>query len=470
MSVPAWVTDAIFYQIFPDRFENGDPGNDPSNKVEWDTLPTPYTFFGGDIQGIIQRLDHLAELGINAIYLNPIFQSPSTHRYNATDYYKIDRKLGDMGDWQVLVKAAHQRDIRIILDGVFNHCGRGFFAFDDVLENGEHSPYKDWFHIFHFPVDAYSPGDARDYLGWWKLKSLPKLNTSNVEVRAYLLDVARYWIEQGADGWRLDVPNEIDDDRFWAEFRQVVLAANPQAYLVGEIWDVVPRWVGENHFDGLMNYPLRSAVLELLQGKMKATLFAERVESLLTVYPQENIYAQFNSLGTHDTERVLTMLGGNINKVKLAFSFLFAYPGVPSIYYGDEIGLEGHKDPDCRRTFPWDRTRWNMELFDHVKQLSQLRARYPALRSGTLQRVMANDGQNCYAFRRELDGEQIVIAVNASGSKRSLTLPAADLGWQDGQKIMDLLGSGAYNVSERQFGVKLAPHSAAWLIAGTAIE
>jgi cyclomaltodextrinase / maltogenic alpha-amylase / neopullulanase len=285
MSVPAWVKDAVFYQIFPDRFENGDDRNDPPNKAAWGKHPTPFTFFGGDLQGIIQRLDHLTELGINAIYLNPIFESPSTHRYNTTDYYRIDRKLGTMEDWRALVEAAHRRGIRLVLDGVFNHCGRGFFAFNDILENGEFSPYRDWFHIKHFPVDAYSLGDAHDYVGWWRHKSLPKLNTSNVEVRQFLLDVSRYWIEQGADGWRLDVPNEIDDDDFWAEFRQVVKTANPEAYLVGEIWDVVPRWVGENHFDGLMNYPLRNAVLELLSGHIKASAFADQVEQLLTVYP-----------------------------------------------------------------------------------------------------------------------------------------------------------------------------------------
>jgi cyclomaltodextrinase / maltogenic alpha-amylase / neopullulanase len=463
MSVPAWVRDAIFYQIFPERFENGDTGNDPSNKVDWDSLPTPYTFFGGDLQGIIQRLDHLTELGINAIYLNPIFQSPSTHRYNATDYYQIDRKLGSMDDWRALVEAAHSRNIRLILDGVFNHCGRGFFAFDDVLENGEHSPYRDWFHILHFPVDAYSPGDARDYIGWWRHKSLPKLNTNNAEVRQYLLDVARYWIEQGADGWRLDVPNEIDDDTFWAEFRQVVLDANPEAYLIGEIWDVVPRWVGENHFDGLMNYPLRSAVLELLQGNLKARLFAERVESLLKVYPQENIYAQFNSLGTHDTERVLTLFGGNGNKVKLAFTFLFAYPGVPSIYYGDEIGIAGGKDPDCRRTFPWDTGRWNLDLFDHVKHLSLLRSQLPALRRGDLKRVLSSDSQNCYAFVRACDGEKILIAMNASGSKRTLSLPVAELGWQNEQNVVDLLSQEKYRVEDGHLTIKLPPHGGTWL-------
>ncbi len=219
MSVPSWVQDSVFYQIFPDRFANGDPGNDPPNVQPWGSPPTIWDFQGGDLQGIIQHFDYLLDLGVNALYLNPIFHATSNHRYNTTDYYKIDPKLGDMGDFHALLDLAHRHNMRLILDGVFNHCGRGFFAFADVLENHQHSPYRDWFHINRFPVDAFSPGEARDYKAWWGIKSLPKFNTTNPDVRKYLLDVARYWIEQGADGWRLDVPNEIDDDPFWDEFR-----------------------------------------------------------------------------------------------------------------------------------------------------------------------------------------------------------------------------------------------------------
>ena len=188
-----------------------------------------------------------------------------------------------------MIEHAHRNQVRIILDGVFNHCGRGFFAFNDILENQEYSAYRDWFHINHFPVDAYSWGGATDYLGWWGMKSLPKFNTDNPKTRQYLLDVGRYWIEQGADGWRLDVPNEINDDSFWAEFRQVVKAANPEAYLVGEIWTADPRWVGEEHFDGLMNYPIMDAIAGLLATQsLDAAHFAEKVEGLLSLYPREN--------------------------------------------------------------------------------------------------------------------------------------------------------------------------------------
>ena len=199
--------------------------------------------------------------------MNPVFAATSNHRYNTGDYYQIDPKLGTLADFRALIDAAHRNNIRIILDGVFNHCGRGFFAFVDVLENEANSAYKDWFSINHFPLDAYGNGDPPNYAAWWNHRSLPKLNTGNPAVRKYIFDVARYWIEQGADGWRLDVPNEIDDDAFWEEFRHVVKSANRDAYLVGEIWKVNPRWANDTHFDGLMNYPVRDALIPLLQGQ-----------------------------------------------------------------------------------------------------------------------------------------------------------------------------------------------------------
>lgn len=464
MTTPYWVPDSIFYQIFPDRFANGDPDNDPPNVVPWGTPPTLHGFQGGDLRGIIRRFDYLLELGVNALYLNPIFSSPSTHRYNTTDYYQIDPKLGTLADFRALLDLAHRNDMRVILDGVFNHCGRGFFAFVDVLENEAESPYRDWFHIKRFPLDAYTPGEAQHYLGWWNHKSLPKFNTDNPRVRRYILDVARYWIEQGADGWRLDVPNEIDDDGFWEEFRQVVKSANRDAYLLGEIWTIDPRWANDKHFDGLMNYPFRDALLRLLYaGTLDMPHFIEKIEGLLSAYPRENVYAMYVPLGSHDTERLFTKVEGNVDKIKLAFLLQMAYPGAPAVYYGDEIGLAGGKDPDCRRAFPWDRSEWNLELHHWVRTLIHLRKRYPALRRGEYKRLFADPNNGHFAFARILGEEKILVAINASSSPQQFQIPCDPLGWSEGQMVRNPITGQKYTVEGKKFHVKLPAWSGVWV-------
>ncbi|MEA3351499.1 MAG: glycoside hydrolase family 13 protein [Chloroflexota bacterium] len=463
MTVPYWVQDAVFYQIFPDRFANGDVRNDPPNVHPWGSEPTVWNFMGGDLRGVIQHFDYLLDLGITAIYFNPIFLATSNHRYNISDYYRIDPKLGDMDDFRALLEVAHRNDVRVIVDGVFNHCGRGFFAFNDALENGEHSPYKDWFHISEFPVNGYDESKPGRYKAWWNFRSLPKFNTDNPAVRNYIFDVARYWIEQGADGWRLDVPNEIDDDTFWAEFRHVVKSTNREAYIFGEIWEADPRWVGDHHCDGLMNYPVREALMKFLQGEETACEFADRVEGLLERYPRENVYAMYVPLGSHDTERLMTLLGEDIGKVKLAFAFQFAYPGAPAIYYGDEVGMKGGKDPDCRRAFPWDREEQNEELRSWVKRLISLRKRMPSLRRGEYQHVFIDRKRCTYAFARVLGDEVVLVVLNASSSRRHLRLPVDALGWNDGRIVRDLLGTKEYIVSGDELIVTLKPWGGIWV-------
>lgn len=464
MSVPEWVQDAIFYQIFPDRFANGDNENDPPNLVNWGSPPTSWGFQGGDLAGILEKFDYLLDLGITAIYLNPIFQATSNHRYNTTDYYRIDPKLGILDDFHKLIEHAHKNQVRIILDGVFNHCGRGFFAFNDVLENQEYSPYRNWYHIKRFPVDAFSWGGATDYLGWWGMKSLPKFNTGNPITRKYLLDVARYWIEQGADGWRLDVPNEINDDSFWAEFRQVVKSANPDAYLVGEIWSVDQRWVGDEHFDGLMDYPVMEAVLSLIAtNTLDSAHFGDKVEGLLSLYPRENAYAMYVLLDSHDTERILTKMGNNKDKLKLAYLFQFAYPGAPSIYYGDEIGLVGGKDPECRGAFLWEEGRWNTELREYIKTLVLLRKTHGALRRGDYQRV-PQENPHCYAFVRSTADEKVLVIMNASGEQLKQDFNMKDIGWEDSKVIHDLVSpSKTYALTNGMLEVSLPAWGGTWL-------
>ena len=464
MTIPYWVQDAIFYQIFPDRFANGDTNNDPPNIQAWGSPPTSWGFQGGDLRGIITQFNYLLDLGINALYLNPIFHSPSNHRYNTTDYYKIDPHLGDLSDFKALLEVAHANQVRVILDGAFNHCSRGFFAFTDLLENQANSAYKDWFHVQRYPVDAYSPAHRDTYLAWWGYQSMPKFNTNNREVRRYLLDIARYWVELGADGWRLDVPNEIDDDSFWAEFRHVVKSINRDAYLVGEIWTADTRWVGNEHFDGLMNYPLRDAVLEFLTGSgLLATGFADRVENLLKLYPHEHAYSMYLSLGSHDTERIRTKLDGDIGKVKLAYTFLFAYPGAPAIYYGDEIGMLGGKDPECRAAFPWNGESQNYELRGYLQNMIAIRKKLSVLRRGDYRRIFLDDRRQCYIFARTLGRECVLVALNAGATQRHIRFSIKALGWEDGRIVRNLLGQQEYIVSGDSLLVSLAPWSGVWI-------
>lgn len=456
MTVPEWVQDAIFYQIFPDRFANGDANNDPPGTVPWGSDPAVVQFQGGDIRGVIQKMDYLLDLGINAIYFTPIFESVSNHRYDTVDYLLIDRKLGLLDDFKELLRIAHQNQIRVVLDGVFNHCGRSFYAFRDLVENGEKSGYRDWFHVHRFPLSAYTPGKAVNYEAWWGYKSLPKFNTDNPQVRKMILDVARYWIDLGVDGWRLDVPNEIDDDAFWGEFRQTVKSANPEAYILGEIWEALPRWVGDKMFDGVMNYPVRKAVINWLNGDIDSLCFADQVENIQNVYKTENVRAMYNPLGSHDTERLMTMLGENLPRVKLAYLFQFVYPGAPAIYYGDEIGLTGGKDPECRKAFPWEKAEWNVGLRDYLKKLITIRKQHPALRRGAYQRLMINVKHNGYAFCRSLDHEDMIVIMNGSSETQEFPLQVP---FKNKCQLVGLLNGGNFMLEANQARIKLPPWS-----------
>jgi glycosidase len=454
MTVPQWVQDSIFYQIFPDRFNNGNKANDPANILPWEASPTNEGFHGGDLRGIIDRMYYLVDLGVTALYLNPIFLSPSNHRYNTVDYYRVDPKLGTQAELLTLLDVAHRNNIRVILDGVFNHCGRGFFAFSDILENQRSSPYVNWFHIHKFPVDAYSPGDATTYTGWWKYKSLPKFNTNEPAVRKYILDVARYWIEQGFDGWRLDVPNEIDDDSFWFDFRQVVKNTNSEAYLIGEIWDGNPRWVGARHFDGLMNYPVRTLIIDLLIQKILPEAYITGISSWLEKYQRENVFAQFNLLGSHDTERILTTLKGDVAKIKLAMLLLLTYPGAPSIYYGDEIGVSGGSDPDCRRTFPWDESKWNNALRQWVRKLVWIRREKVALRHGEMWFIDCSNHHGLTFIRKD-QHDSVLVVMNLSDTAVTLEIDLEGSGMQNSSSIKSLLTSEKLSIQGGKVAISL---------------
>jgi len=437
---PDWVKHAVFYQIFPDRFAKSDSLEKPYNFEPWDSDPTPFGYKGGDLAGVRERLDYLQDLGVTALYFNPIFQSASNHRYHTHDYYKIDPLLGGDEAFDALLAECQRRGIRIVLDGVFNHTSRGFFPFNDVLENGPASPWVDWFTFYEHPANAYDHGRPPGYEAWAALHALPKLNTDNPQVREYLMRVGEYWLHKGIDGWRLDVPSEIRSDGFWQEFRQRVKAINPEAYIVGEIWGDSRPWLQGDQFDGVMNYLFAEAAIafsaghrvrrETVEGRSYAPwpgidgrAYATKVDHLLGLYPWPVQLTQLNLLDSHDTSRFVTIAGDDRASVRLGTFLLFTFPGAPSIYYGDEIGLGGAlPDHWARKSFPWDHPeRWDLDALTFHKEVIALRQSHPALQTGDYIPLYADP--DVYAFARTLDGSTMIAAVNVAEAPRRFEIP-----------------------------------------------
>jgi cyclomaltodextrinase len=505
---PAWVRDAVFYEVFPDRFAASDRVPKPGPLEPWDAPPTNYGFKGGDLLGIVERLDHIASLGVNALYLTPVFQSASNHRYHTYDYLAVDPLLGGDAALRELLDAAHARGMRVILDGVFNHTGRGFWPFHHVLETGAGSPYRNWFHYDEEalergqPIDAYplarqrwgvahdepvlsaaeGPGQTSrarlGYEAWWGMPALPKLNVGEPAVREYLWNVAEHWLRFGIDGWRLDVPAEIDDRSFWQEFRRRCRAINPEAYLVGEIWHVAPDWVSGDRFDALMNYPLAEAIIGFVGGRslnepllrthheygrvtrLDGPAFAARLGELLSGYEPATTAVQLNLLGSHDTPRVLSLLGGDVGAMELAVLLQGTLPGAPCVYYGDEIGVTGGKDPESRKAFPWDPVRWEPELLETTRATFGLRRAEPALRADDVS--LLSSGGHALALERRLGDRRLAVALNAGETAVSLTLGGAErvpvvllaTGWAKG-------GASRLGANEGAVTIDLPPRSGA---------
>jgi neopullulanase len=466
---PAWVADAVFYQVFPDRFARSSRIDEPGPLEAWDSPPTVHGFKGGDLYGAAEHLDHLAHLGVTAIYLNPIFASASNHRYHTYDYLSVDPLLGGDAALRALLDTAHARGMRVVLDGVFNHASRGFWPFHHVLETGASSPYRDWFHLHEAdlaagrPLRAY-PGESLagaldadwgdrhgagteslttlGYRAWWDLPALPKLNTDHPAVREYLMGVAEHWTRFGIDGWRLDVPGEITSPGFWEEFRRRVRAINPEAYLVAEIWQERPDLLDGTTFDGLMNYPLATAILSFVIGDYldRRVLaqqqelarqvaptdgpgFLTRLTRLFDAYPPAARRSLLGLIGSHDMPRFLSLAGGDAASLRLAWLVLLTAPGPPCLYYGDEIGMSGEHDPDNRRAFPWNPADWDGDLLATVRALVAARHAIPALRSGSLV-PLAADGM-AVAYRRGDGTNATVVALNAGRQPAILEAEAA---------------------------------------------
>jgi glycosidase len=425
---PDWVQDSVFYQIFVDRFANGDLNSNPPKAAVWGEKPTRSNFFGGDLDGVRQRLSYLVDMGINAIYLNPIFQSPSNHKYDTEDYLEVDPRFGGTPALLALVHSAHDVGIRVVLDGVFSHTGDRFFAFRDLLVNGELSRFRDWYTVDDFPIRKSKP----NYRASGGAAFLPQLRTTNPEVRSYLLSVATHWLKTAdIDGWRLDVPWE-QDHGLWRELRHMVKGVKPDAYLVGEAWGDGAPWVQGDEFDGVTNYRLRELLFRfLMQRAIDAETFDRELGQLLDGYPIQFRASLLNLVGSHDTPRLATLTSAYPSAADQMLVFLFTYGGVPLIYYGDEVGLQGGNDPDCRRCMEWNESRWNKTRLELVRRLANLRRERVSLRRGEYKTLCFRS--RCFAFARMSANESVIVALNAGFQPELIDLRVGHLGasWRD---------------------------------------
>ena len=463
---PDWFGRGVTYQIFPDRFRRTGT-TDVSGMVgrrwlheSWDDQPvfrpdedgqiTNRDFFGGSLAGITEKLDYLQSLSVTTLYLNPIFEAASNHRYDTADYRAIDPLLGDEETFRTLCREAHKRGMRVMLDGVFNHTGsrsRYFNADGFYPELGaaqsQDSPYYDWYSFHPWPTD---------YDAWWGVKTLPAVNEQRPAYRQFIFkgedSVVRHWLRCGADGWRLDVADELPGD-FIAGIRRAIEDEKPDGYLLGEVWEDGSNKVAysqrrryllgrETH--GLMNYPLRTALLRWLGGG-DAAEFRESMETLRANYPPAAFYGAMNFLGTHDTPRILTLLGAEHipaakeeraafalspaqlargkARLRLAGMLLYGFPGSPTLFYGDEAGMQGFEDPLNRGTYPWGREDTGLLVF--FRALGRLRKERRSLQSGSLTYIYAQSGG--LVITREHEGETTMVALNAGDEALTLTLP-----------------------------------------------
>ncbi len=406
-NTPDWLADAVFYQIFPERFANGDAALDPPGVEPWGAEPTRDNFFGGDLAGITQHLDHIESLGANAIYLTPIFEADTNHRYDAKDYFAIDHRLGDLAAFKAFLDAAHARGIRVVLDAVLNHAGDGHWAFRDIVEKEAESEYVNWFSVESFPVQPHPEPNYRTCSGCYYL---PKWNAYNPEVRDHHYRVARYWVEQGIDGWRLDVPYFINHN-FWRGFRDVVKGIDEDLYIVAEEWREPEQWLQGDLADGTMNYTLRDLVLGFAADRtITGQQFADGMNELTARVPAASRPAMLNLLGSHDTERLVTRHRGDLAALRLSYALLLLAEGAPMIYYGDEVGLEGDNDPGCRGTMPWDESLWNHDLLASIRSLIAVRREHPALTRGAQHVVALSD--DVVRLDRTLGDRTVSLVVN----------------------------------------------------------
>ncbi|MGL5677414.1 MAG: alpha-glycosidase [Cellulosilyticaceae bacterium] len=460
---PSWAKDMVWYQIFPERFANGDKSLDPDNVLEWNSTQavTNEMFFGGDLQGVMNHLHDLKELGITGIYFTPIFESPTCHKYDTTDYFKIDSCFGTNEKFKELVDEAHKLGMKVMLDAVFNHCGFKHPFWQDVMEKGKASPYYDYFHILHEPIVNFEvdeegmpcPLDNEQqanlaYRTFAFVPAMPKWQTANAKARRYLLDVGKYWVEQyDIDGWRLDVSNEVSHD-FWRDFRKEVKAVKKDVYIIGENWDNSYPWLMGDQFDAVMNYELLYPIWNFVghnsysHQTMTASQYKDTVSTLLANYPKHVTEHMFNMIDSHDTPRLMNVCDQNEDKVKLAYILQMTFAGAPSIYYGSEVGVSGEGE-DNRRCMPWQESYQNRVIKAHVKRMIAIRKTIGATRTADIVWLTAEDATNYLAFAKESEEETLYVLMNNQDKAYEVTLPEA-IG---NQKVKDV-----YTNEERKLG------------------
>lgn len=439
---PKWAQDAVIYNIFPDSFATGkEKVSGQASQKQWEGQ-TVCGKLGGTIRGITENVSYIKKLGLNAIYINPVFAAGEYHKYDLIDYFHIDPCFGTNEDFKELVETFHANGIKVIIDGVFNHCGWKFFAFEDVVQKGQQSAYKDWFYGLQFPV--IRPDNGEDYpnyecFGYERL--MPKLNTANLQVQEYFCKVGRYWVEEfHTDGWRLDVASEVNDG-FWRKFHEEVKAVNPEAILIGEVWESANHWLDRTIFDSAMNYDFRKHCKRFFaEGSVDAAEFDGRVTDMRMRYRKQTVYAQLNILDSHDVSRFLSVCGEDRRRYKLAIVFQMCFPGIPSVFYGDELGVTGIREEEYRQPMPWGRQD---ELYAFFEQAIRMRKQQKALTQGDYHTLNAVAGSRFYGFERTYEKQRVMIFLNMEEAKMTCSIPEnAEILMQEGWKdnILDPYG------------------------------
>ncbi len=409
--VPDWAANKVVYQIFPSRFA----ASQPVDKKLWYKAPiTPMDDLHGDFRGIIDHLDHIQDLGIDVIYMTPSFKSNSCHKYDTIDYYEIDPSFGTKEELKELVQKAHDRGMKVVMDAVFNHTGKEFFAFKDILEKGEKSKYLDWYYIDELPLKG-KWGEIPNFLCFGYYGGMPKLNLKNPEVEKYITDVACYWIREcDIDGWRLDVGDEISHF-FWKRFRRAIKAVKKDMLIIGEIWHYAGDFLEGDEWDTVMNYPFYLNLIDLLADeKISVSQFVQNLGYLKGRLHKKCYPLMWNLIDSHDTARFLHLCKDNKKKQHLAAAFQLLLPGMPMIYYGDEYAMPGANDPDCRRGMYWDEEYQDKEMFEWYKRLLQVRKAHTCIVEGELAEAITRDEDETIVLIRKNGEETIALIFNCS--------------------------------------------------------